>query len=1047
MTLSDVSIRRPVFTAMLSLALIVVGLLSFGRLPTDLYPSVNFPLLLVRVVYPGASPSDIERDITEPLEDAVAGIPGIDTVQSFTRDGYLLAILKFEMDTSLDEATNAVRDRIGAVRGQFPEAADEPVIQQIDIGALPVMVVALSSPGGLNATRAIAEERLRPLLEQVPGVGSVDVLGGQDREIQVNLDLDRMRELSLPIDGIAQRIGIENLSVPVGDFTQNRYTIGIRAEGQYRSVDDLASTVVHQTREGQQVRLRDVAGVIDGFADPAAIVRYNQQAAVTLSVLKRSGANTVAVSDGIQQKLTETIKELGDGVQYDIIVDQSIDIRANAHEVWIAIYFGGAMAVLVILFFLLDTRGTIISALALPTSVIGTFALMSAMGFSLNTMTLMALSLAIGLLIDDAVVVREAITRRLEAGDTAMVAASKGTSEIALAVLATTFSLVAVFVPVAFMSGMVGQFFKQFGLTMAAAVMLSLFVAFTLDPMLSARFTRRHHGGRGWLATRILRVLDSIDAGYQRLLDRVLRHPWLTVGSAFLAFVVTMIVATTIPTEMIPKPDRGEVQADIEMPIGTDMAITDQISRTVEAELLQIPGVYRVYTVVGNERRGNRARFRVKTVEKDRPHTLEWYEEEVRRILSKVPTAQTTLMQPAVIEGLGDWPPMMIILQGEDLDTLIKEGHRVKDMMESVPGSADVRISVSPGVPELRISVDRDLAADRGVPAGLVGLSARWLVEGQLVGSLRDGGSEADIRLRAAPRFVSDAASISLLPLQTPRGIIPLGDVAKVEMGAGPAEIQHYNRMRAVTVSTQVANGHTLGDVQTAFFAKLDKEPLPAGYFYTLDGQVRDMIETGEAMGLAVIVAAIFIFMVLASQFESLLHPFTLMVSLPLALVGAILALLLTGNSISMGAQIGIVLLMGLVTKNAILLVDGALQAMREGGADPAEAMRLAGPRRLRPILMTTAAMVLGMIPTAINSGVGAEFRAPMAIVVIGGVLSSTVLTLLVVPVAFVQMERVGSILLAIWHRISPPEEEQTGAALEEERTETAEAEGGSAAK
>ncbi len=1024
MTLSDVSIKRPVFTLMLSFALLVVGLLSLTRLPTDLYPSVNFPIMLVRVVYPGASPQDIERDITKPLEDSIAGIPGIDTIQSFTRDGFMIAVLKFEMDTSLDEATNAVRDRVGAVQGDFPSAAWDPVIQQIDIGALPVMVVAMSSPGGVNETRELADERLRPLLEQVPGVGSVEVLGGQDREVQVNLDLDKMRALNISLDQLNQRIGIENLSVPVGDFSAHGYTVGVRAEGQYRSVADLASTVVSQTQDGKVVRLSEIAEVVDGYTKETSVVRFNGQSAVTVAVMKRSGSNTVAVSDGIQAKLKEAVPQLGAGIQYDIIVDQSIDIRANAHEVWIAIYFGGAMAVLVILFFLLDVRGTIISAMALPTSVIGTFALMYAMDFSINMMTLMALSLAIGLLIDDAVVVREAITRRLEAGDPPEVAASKGTSEIALAVMATTFSLVAVFVPVAFMSGMVGQFFKQFGLTMAAAVMISLFITFTLDPMLSARFTRAHHGPRGWVARTIIRFLDTIDASYQRILNFTLRHPWLVSGTAVISFVFTLIVAAMMPSEMIPKPDRGEVQADLEMPVGTSLGVTDRAAMRAEEELLKVPGVARVYTVVGNDSRTYRARFRVKTVE-DRPNSLEWYEDKVREILSKEPTAQVTLMQPAVIEGLGDWPPMMIILQGDSLETLLNEGKRVKAMLTAIPGSSDVRISVSPGVPELRVDIDRSVAADRGIPAGLVGVTARMLVEGQLVGTMRDGKREADIRVRAAPRYATDPAAIAGLPLSTPRGTIALGDVAKISMEAGPSEIQHYNRMRAVTVSTQIANGYTLGAVQEQFFKDLEKAPLPAGYFYTLDGQVRDMNETAAAMGLAVLVAALFIFMVLASQFESLIHPFTLMVALPLALLGAIFGLLFTGNSISMGAQIGIVLLMGLVTKNAILLVDGALTAMREEGANAADAMRQAGPRRLRPILMTTAAMVLGMIPTAINTGIGAEFRAPMAIAVIGGVVSSTVLTLLVVPVVFVQMERFSSFALRIWYYFSPPAEDE----------------------
>jgi hydrophobe/amphiphile efflux-1 (HAE1) family protein len=1006
MTLSDVSIRRPVFTAMMSVAIMVLGFLAFGRLPTDLYPPVDFPILTVQVVYPGASPTDIERDVTKPLEDAVAGISGIDKLQSFTRDSVTFLVMQFDMGTDIDAATNSVRDRIGAIEGDLPAAAFEPVIKQIDIGALPVMVVTLASDGGVNETRALAEERLRPLLEQVPGVGAVNVVGGQDREVRVDLDLDRLNALGVPPTQVAQRIGYENLTLPVGTLDDGPFEVGIRAEGQYRSVEDLRQTVVHMTQDGKQVRLGEVALVTDGWADATRYVRNNGRDAVALEIVKRSGANTVQVAHDAQDRLAEVVPTLGRGASYDVIVDQSRDVEANAHEVWIAIWFGGAAAVGVILFFLLDLRGTLISALALPTSVVGTFAAMQYLGFSLNMMTLLGLSLAIGLLIDDAVVVRESITRRLEAGDSPMEAASRGTREIALAVLATTLSLVAVFVPVAFMSGIVGQFFKQFGLTIAVSVMLSLFVAFTLDPMLSSRLsTRIHHGGRTGLAGAIERFLDRMDDAYRRLLDWVLAHQWTTVGASLAAFVLAGVVGALLPGEFVPKEDRGEILADLRLPVGSSLEASDAAARAAEARLSAIPGVVRVYAIVGHEDQDNRTRFRVRVLDKrQRSEPLSFFEDKVRAALSETPQSEVNLSQPAIIEGLGDFPPLMLILQGNDLDGLLKEGNRIADLLRSVPGSSDVRLTVNAGRPELYIGVDRAVASDRGVPAGLVASTARFLVDGQVTGQLRDGGDEADIRVRAERRFVADRAAIAAIPLPSPRGTVQLGEVASIDMRAGPSEINRFNRMRSVTITAQIGTGGALGNIVDGFYQKLAAAPVADGYFLTLDGQAKDMKETAGAMGLAVGIAAIFVFMVLASQFESLLHPFTLMVSVPLALVGAIFALALTGNSVSMGSQIGIILLMGLVTKNAILLVDGALQAMRDG-ATPIDALREAGPRRLRPILMTSAAMALGMIPTAIGTGIGAEFRAPMAIAVIGGVISSTVLTLLVVPIAFLWME------------------------------------------
>lgn len=1021
MTLSDIAIKRPVFTAMLSLAIIVMGLLSLGRLGTELYPPVNFPFLIIQTVYPGAPPEDIERDITKPIEDSVAGIAGIDKLQSFTRDSVSVVFVQFDLDSNLDAATNMVRDRVGAVEGELPSSAEKPVIKQIDIGALPVMVVAVSTDQGVNITRELADDRLRPLLEQVSGVGSVNVVGGQDREIFVDLDLDKVASLNLNPNDISQRLGAENISVPVGQYDQSAYTIGIRADGQYKSVADLASTVVSQTQDGRTIRLGDVAEVTDGWSRATRYVRSNLQQAVTLEVVKKSGSNTVQVCEDVRKQLEAGVPGLGHNAKFEVIADQSAEVEANADEVWIAIYFGGAMAVFVILFFLLDVRGTIISSLALPTSIIGTFAMMNALGFSLNMMTLMGMSLAIGLLIDDAVVVRESITRRLELGDDPFTAASKGTSEISLAVLATTLALVAVFVPVAFMSGMVGQFFKQFGLTIAVAVMLSLWVAFTLDPMLSARLSRRHvPGPRKGIAGGVERILDAIDSVYRRMLDWVLAHRLTTGFLAMLVLVLTGVVATQIPQEFMPKQDRGEVLADIRLPVGTSLDVTDVAARAAEAELLKVDGIRRVYTIVGHEDQTQRARFRILLKDKlTRPHPLAWYEDTIRATLSKTPGAEVSLTQPSIIEGLGDFPPFMYIIQGEDLDGLLKEGKRIRDLIASVPGTSDVRLTTEPGRPELMLHIDRALAADRGVPAGLVAMSARGFVEGNIVGTLRDGAQEADIRVRAHPRYTGSVEAMRMLPLASPRGAVRLGDVADVRMVAGASNINHFNRMRAVSIWSQIASGAALGTVLDEFQVKLKEAPLPPGYLITLDGQAKDMNETAAAMGLAIGVAFIFIFMVLASQFESLLHPFTLMMSVPLAMVGAILALWVSGSSISMGSQIGIILLMGLVTKNAILLVDGALVHVREG-LNPVESMQLAGPRRLRPILMTSAAMALGMIPTAIGTGVGSEFRAPMAYAVIGGVISSTFLTLLVVPVVFVWMERVRHFGTRVAHWINP---------------------------
>ena len=530
----------------------------------------------------------------------------------------------------------------------------------------------------------------------------------------------------------------------------------------------------------------------------------------------------------------------------------------------------------------------------------------------------------------------------------------------------------------------------------------------------------------------------SSDLLYRRTLDWVLGHQWTTVAFALLTLVAAAAIGSQIPVEFVPKEDRGEILADVRLPVGTALEVTDAAARKVEAEIAAIPGIERVYTIVGHENQNNRARFRIRAIDKTkRVEPLSYFEDQVRARLEAVPQGEATLSVPPIIDGLGDWPPIMLIIQGEDLDKLLAEGRRIESMVKAVPGSSDVRLTVEPGQPELVVDIDRAVASDRGIPAGLAGSTARMLVEGSIVGTLRDGSKEADIRVRASPRFATDVDAIRALPIPSPRGYVTLGDVADVHMGVGASEIAHFNRMRSVTVTSQVATGASLGAVVDGINAALAKDPLPEGYNLRLDGQARDMTDTLAAMGLAVGVAAIFVFMVLASQFESLAHPFTLLVSVPLAMVGAFLGLFLARQSISMGSQIGIVLLMGLVTKNAILLVDGALQHMRDG-ASPEDALRFAGPRRLRPILMTSMAMTLGMIPTALGRGVGAEFRAPMAVSVIGGVLSSTFLTLLVVPVAFLWVERQRARFGRLWRWISPAASEALPAAQPELPDETA---------
>ena len=1021
MSISDVAIRRPVFTAMMSVALIVLGFLGLGRLGTDLYPDVTFPFVTVTTVYPGASPQDIEESVTRPVEDAVASISGVDRVFSWSREDVSLVFVRFKLSVPLAEGVQNVRDKVGIAVGQLPAGAKPPIISQFDVGAQPVLVFSAAAGSDPIALRELLDDQVRPRLEQIDGVAAVRVLGGAEPEIAVDLFPERLRQLGLGPDAIFQKIKAEHLDLPGGRYPSGTREVGVRVVGEFTTADDLRQMVVATGPDGSQVRLGDVALVRKGMKEPRTLVRTNGVESVALEVVKQAGANSAAVANAAKKLLPELESQFG--FRSQVLIDQALTIEANAHEVWIAIFFGGAMAVLIILLFLLDLRGTFISALALPTSVVGTLFFMYLLGFSLNQLTLLGLSLAIGLLIDDAVVVRESITRRLELGDPPAVAASEGTREIALAVMATTFTLIAVFVPVAFMKGITGQFFRQFGLTISVAVLISLFVAFTLDPMLSARLARPHVPGEarreGRLAARLRRSFESNDRAYERSLDWVLRHRWLTVGVAMLIFVASMGVGSRLGSEFVPAEDRNQLVVNLEFPPGTSLATTSALSGRLERDVQAIPGVVAVYSTLGPQEDVRLARWRVNLTDKSlRSETAEQMKRRLRAVLATEHSLVTSAVSdPPTIEGLGDFPPILMRVVGRDFSVLRSEAKFLVDTMRSMPALTDVQLKDSPGKPELQIAVDRQESARAGVPAGSVALQVRLATQGEVAGKVREGRREAEIRVRLAGEDRDSALALTRMWVQTPRGPMALSQIATLRQADGPSTIEHEMRERQISVWAQVAPGHDLGSATQELRSRLAAHKLPAGYFYVWDGMQKEQEDTQANMGFALLVAVLFIFMVLASQFESLVHPFTIMLALPLAFVGAFLGLAVTGGAINMGSLIGLILLMGLVTKNAILLVDGALQHMRDDGDDAALAIRKAGPRRLRPILMTSAAMVLGMLPTALGRGMGSEFRSPMAVAVIGGVITSTMLTLWVVPVVFVGVERLRARLRPEKHR------------------------------
>ena len=1009
MTLSDVAIRRPVLTLMMSMTLLVLGFLGYSRLGTDLYPSATVPVCQVVTVYPGAGPADIESLVTRPIEDAAAGISGMDRIFSQSRENASVVLLQFKMSVPFGEAVQQVRDRVNAAQASLPPGTQTPIISQFDINAQPVVVFTASSNGDPLELHDLLDKRVRPRLENLAGVAAARLVGGNQREVLIDLDPVRLRAMQIPPEMIVQRLRAKSIELPAGHYIENAHELNIRVSEAFKDSDSVRNLVLAAGPGGHPITLGDIATVRDAAAESRTMVRTNGRVAMAIEIIKQAGANTVDVAHAVRQELEALHTDLGEAFVGDILIDQSIDIEANTHEVWLAIYFGGAMAILIILLFLMDWRGTVISALALPTSVIGTLFAMWWLGFTLNQLTLLALSLAIGLLIDDAVVVRESITKRLEAGEDPASAASQGTREIALAVMATTFTLCAVFTPVAFMRGIVGQFFRQFGLTMTAAVLISLFIAFTLDPMLSARFIKPRQGHDekpNAVVGALKRFFEGLEAAYSRSLGWVLEHKVITLLAALVIFVASLAVGKFIGNDFLGSEDRAQVIVKIDFPPGTRLVTAAERSGKAEALVRAMPGVSSVYAVVGVDEQVEKISWRVLMVPKtQRDNGLAYYKTEIRKILGQVPEAKFTVTEAPLVDGMGDWPPVLMRVTGPDLAVLQREANFLAEALRHTHGAVDVQVNDSPARSELRVKESADPGVGVQLPAAAVGMQLRLATMGQVIGKLRGGAHEADIRVRLAETGWGSRDAIGRLPVWGPKGVMSLSDAAVLDTMEAPSIIEHENRVRQIAVTANLETGADLGSVTESLSEELKKHKLEPGYAYVWSGQQREMADMVKDFAQALALAVVFIYIVLACQFESLIHPFTIMLALPFALVGALLGLALGGYHLAIGAYIGVILLMGLVTKNSILLVDGALQRV-QAGDNALTAMRYAGPRRLRPILMTSAAMVLGMLPTALGHGTGSEFRAPMAVAIIGGVLVSTLLTLWVVPAMFVSVER-----------------------------------------
>ncbi len=1023
--LSGVAIRRPVFTTMAMLLLVTLGIFSYRKLPIDQYPDVSIPMVMVRSAYPGASAETVEREVTRKMEEAFNPVRGVKRVTSTSLEGVSQVVVEFNLGRSVDIAAADIRAKIDGIRPTLPQDLKQPVVQTLDPSAEPILSLALNSSSLSSvALTMLADETIARRLESVTGVGEVRISGGTARQVKVYIQPPRMEALGITMPEVMAALRQQNLEVPAGRLERGIGERLVRVTGRITDPKQFGQVIV-STRSGHPVRLSDVARVEEGAEEVRSVATVNGERAIGVDILKVSGGNTVDVADGVNAAVVKLNAELPKGTTLSVVRDNSVMIRNSVNDVIHELLIGALLTVLIVMLFLNDWKATSITALALPVSVISAFILIGALGFTINVLTLMALSLSIGILIDDAIVVVENIVRHREQGEDHFTAAAWGTTEIILAVLATTFSIVAVFVPVAFMGGIIGRFFFQFGLTVAWAVLVSLIVSFTMTPMLSAWWGVNPHDRASHEGNAITRALAAFNRGFDRVGERyrgiiswALGHRILTLSIATGVFLLSMLLAGRVGGGFMPESDSSEFVILFETPEGSSLSYTAAKATEMEKGLRARPEVTLVYTTIGSGATGkvSGGQMYVKLVPShDRKLTQAQMILEARKVVKQYFGVRT---QTLVAGGMGGpKAPLAVEVRGPDIAVLKRLSETLLSRIEAIPGIVDTRSSLGDPKPELRINLDRDVANRVGLDVAQVSNSVRPLLAGEVATRWEDPtGEERDVFVQLAPELRQSVEDVAALPMPTlGRGAsgtatIALRDVAKLDLGAAPATIDRKALQRIVTIGASTAPGLSISGASALIQAQVDSTTLPPGYSVALGGETEMMVETVGYVVESIVLAIVLIFLILASQFESFTQPFAIMLSLPLSIIGVVLGLYLTGSTFNMMSMIGIIMLMGLVTKNAILLVDNT-NAKRHHGMDRHTALIEAGAVRLRPIMMTTLAMIFGMLPIALALGEGGGFRAPMARAVIGGLITSTMLTLVVVPVAYTYFDDFGAFM------------------------------------
>ena len=1037
--LAEICVKRPVFATMLILSLVTVGAFSFFSLGVDLFPKIDFPTITITVVNPGASPQEVETEVTDKIEEAVNNISGIDELRSTSIEGISQVFIQFVLEKDVNVAAQEAENRVQTVIPNLPDTAEQPTVQKLDTDAAPVLRIVVSAPASLRDVTDTADKKIKQRLESINGVGQITIIGGRERQINVWVDPDKMRSYSVTAAEVTAALKIQNIEFPSGRLDEGQTETSVRTLGKIKKPAEFADVVV-ATRGTYPVKIKDLGYVEDGAEEIRTQALLNGQPAVTLIVSKQSGQNTVAVAKEIKSRLAEIQTTLPPNYKVEIIGDNSIFIENSLHSIEEHLIVGGLLAAIVVFLFLWNIRTTFIAALAIPTSIVSTFALMYAMGYTLNSITMLSLTLMVGIVIDDAIVVLENIYRYVEEkGMSPFQAAIEGTREIGLAVLATTLSLMAVFVPIGFMQGIVGRFMSSFGLTASFAVAVSLIVSFTLTPMLAARLIKSPKSkvqdhkseedlpleihGDGMLMTDEELAKDKghetkdtssknswfysrIDGIYTWLLRFSMAHRWVIVTLCLLVFLSIIPLFMFVGKNFLPVDDQSQFEIAVRAPEGSSLQASTVLMERIATDVRKLPGVTDTLITIGGGQQQvvNSGSIFVKLSEiGDRTKTQEQLMTDARQLLTNYPAELRTAVQPvAAFSGGGQRNAnVQFLVSGPDLKVLEEVSAKILEKMKTIPDAVDVDSTLIAGKPEVQLQIDRDTAADLGVRVGDVSQALNVLVAGQEATTYNEGTDQYKVRVRAINNFRTDVEGLTRLTVPSSKvGLVSLDRLVKVKNGTGPSSVDRLNRQRQVTLVANTKPGGSATSITSELDAYVKTLNLPAGYKTGYVGQSKELGKSLFYFALAITLSFIFMYIVLAAQFESFLHPVTILLTLPLSIPFGIVSLLATGQTVNIFSGLGLLLLFGVVKKNAILQIDHTNQ-LRERGMSRYDAIIQANRDRLRPILMTTIALVAGMIPLVVSSGAGSGTNRSIGVLVVGGQSLCLLLTLLAVPVFY----------------------------------------------